>query len=86
MPGIDRTRPEDMEPIDAAAYLCWGSGRGDLYDAVHAMKRENERLREYERLVNFIAGDYIELSHDKAQWQRDDWYKRCQALQQKGIE
>jgi len=47
---------------------------------------EIERLREYERLVKFIANDYIELSYEKAQCQRDDWKKRCIALQQKESE
>jgi hypothetical protein len=36
-----------------------------------------KKLEEYERLVRFIAEDYIELSYEKAQWQRDDWRKRC---------
>jgi hypothetical protein len=46
------------------------------YDAAS----EIERLRKYEKLVHFIANDYHELSHDKAQWQRDDWKKRCKKL------
>jgi hypothetical protein len=36
-----------------------------------------KKLEEYKRLVKFIAEDYIELSYEKAQWQRDDWRKRC---------
>ena len=28
-------------------------------------------------LIKFIANDYIEFSHDKVQWQRDDYVKRC---------
>jgi hypothetical protein len=28
-------------------------------------------------MVHYIANDYIELSYDKAQCQRDDWLKRC---------
>jgi hypothetical protein len=28
-------------------------------------------------MVYYIANDYIELSYEKAQWQRDDWRKRC---------
>ena len=38
---------------------------------------EIERLQKYEKLVQFIANDYCELSHDKVMWQRDDWKKRC---------
>lgn len=30
------------------------------------------------KVVDFIARDYVELSHDKVQWQRNDWRKRCQ--------
>lgn len=69
MPGIDRTRPEDMEPIDAAAYLCWGSGRGDLYDAIHATKNQVYHLKPFRDLVYHIASkryenvdDYIRLA------------------------
>ena len=43
---------------------------GDLEEKI-------KKLEEYERLVRFIAEDYIELSYEKAQWQRDDWRKRC---------
>lgn len=38
------------------------------------------RLKKYEFMVQFIAEDYHELSHDKAKWQRDDWKKRCKKL------
>lgn len=41
---------------------------------------EIERLRKYEALVRFISNDYHELSYEKAQWQRDDWKKRCEKL------
>lgn len=34
-------------------------------------------LENYQSTVRFIANDYIELSYEKAQLQRDDWYKRC---------
>lgn len=29
------------------------------------------------RLIQFIANDYYELSHDKIKWQRDDHMNRC---------
>jgi hypothetical protein len=45
-----------------------------------AIDKENERLQEYRILVHFIANDYHELSYEKAQWQRDDWKKRCMKL------
>ena len=28
-------------------------------------------------LIKYIATDYVELSHDKVQWQRDDYIKLC---------
>jgi hypothetical protein len=41
------------------------------------LRAEIDRLRKYEDTVHYIANDYLELSYDKAQWQRDDWRKRC---------
>ena len=29
------------------------------------------------KLIKMIANDYVELSHDKIKWQRDDYIKRC---------
>jgi iron-sulfur cluster repair protein YtfE (RIC family) len=52
----------------------------DLKDAQWKSNDEIERLQRYEELVQFIANDYHELSHDKAMWQRDDWKKRCKKL------
>jgi len=52
----------------------------DLKDAQWKFNDEIERLQRYEKLVQFIANDYHELSHDKAKWQRDDWKKRCKKL------
>jgi hypothetical protein len=52
----------------------------DLKDAQWKSNDEIERLQRYEELVQFIANDYHELSHDKAKWQRDDWKRRCKKL------
>ena len=41
---------------------------------------EIERLRKYEQLVQFIANDYWELSHDKIKWVYTDYKKRCRKL------
>ena len=60
-----------------------GKGRYKTLDAMKIAKQleqEINRLQQYEKLVQFIANDYHELSHDKAQWQRDDWKKRCKTL------
>ena len=48
-----------------------------LSDMVFELGQEVKRLQQYESMVQFIANDYIELSYEKAQWQRDDWLKRC---------
>ena len=53
--------------------------RGLLIDARTRIE-ELEQLEKFKKLVEFIANDYHELSHDKAQWQRDDWKKRCKKL------
>jgi hypothetical protein len=29
------------------------------------------------QLISYIANDYVELSHDKVRWQRDDFMKIC---------
>lgn len=50
----------------------------DIY--VSEQEKEIKRLQKYEKLVQFIANDYHELSYDKAMWQRDDWKKRCRKL------
>jgi hypothetical protein len=44
---------------------------------IEKLEAEIARLEQYESTVHFIANDYIELSYEKAQRQRDDWYKRC---------
>jgi len=36
-----------------------------------------KRIEKLESLVKFITNDYLELSYEKVQWQRDDWRKRC---------
>jgi hypothetical protein len=41
---------------------------------------EIERLRKYEQLVNFIATDYVELSHDKVQNEYLLIIKKCREL------
>ena len=47
---------------------------------IAAIREKIAKLEQYRDLVRFIANDYLELSYEKAQWQRDDWRKRCQRL------
>jgi hypothetical protein len=49
----------------------------DALDRVEKLEAEVKRLHQYESMVHYIANDYIELSYEKAQCQRDDWLKRC---------
>ena len=57
-------------------------------DQSAAVLEEKEKriaeLEKFKKLVEFIANDYHELSHDKASWQRNDWKKRCKKLLQEG--
>ena len=56
------------------------SGPGGIMEMKQTIankEAEIARLEQYESMVHYIANDYIELSYDKAQCQRDDWYKRC---------
>ena len=55
----------------------WRGEARELRDRVRELDTEVMRLKNYESTVHYIANDYIELSYDKAQWQRDDWLKRC---------
>ena len=42
--------------------------------------REIERLRKYEKLVQFIASDYWELSHDKIRWLYTEYKTKSREL------
>lgn len=52
----------------------------DMEAITEEAAEEIRRLRKYEQLVQFIANDYYELSHDKVKWQHNDWCKRCRKL------
>lgn len=51
--------------------------RGEMIDRYRV---EVERLKRYEALVQYIANDYWELSHDKIKWQYFEYKKRCAKL------
>ena len=55
----------------------WLNQATSLQATTELLMKEVARLQQYESMVHYIANDYIELSYDKAQWQRDDWLKRC---------
>ena len=37
-------------------------------------------LRDLEDFVHLVATDYVELSHDKIEWQRNDYRRRARKL------
>jgi hypothetical protein len=48
-----------------------------------ALHNSINEIKTYEALYNFVhfvANDYVELSHDKVRWQRDDFIKRARKL------
>lgn len=55
--------------------------RTEAENKVKEQAKEIEKLTkerdEAESVVRFIASDYLELSHHKVEWQRNDWRKRC---------
>ena len=55
----------------------------DVYDALGNAVDEIKRLSKYETTVKRIAWDYIELSHDKAYNQRDEYIRWCRTTIQK---
>ena len=55
----------------------WLNQATSLQATTELLVKEVARLRQYESMVYYIANDYVELSYEKAQWQRDDWLKRC---------
>jgi len=57
-----------------------GHGCRDVDPLCEEAAAEIERLYRYEKMVQFIANDYYEMSHDKVKWQHNDWYKRCRKL------
>lgn len=60
--------------VDRSQRLEYGPG------GIMEMKQTIAKLERYRDLVHFIANDWHELSYEKAQWQRDDWKKRCMKL------
>jgi hypothetical protein len=52
----------------------------EMKQTISDKEDEIARLEQYESMVHYIANDYIELSYEKAQCQRDDWLKRCKKI------
>lgn len=63
---VDRCLVQDQIDCAHLCEKCW--------DAITL------RNAELEKFVHMIATDYIELSHDKVRWQRDDYIKMAKEL------
>lgn len=55
-------------------------GNLNIEDAVDEAANEINRLRRYEQLVQYIASDYWELSHDKIRWLYTEYKTKCREL------
>lgn len=63
------TSISDDGALSAAYEIC--------EEAARVIERLTKERDEAESVVRFIANDYLELSHHKVEWQRNDWQKRC---------
>lgn len=57
-----------------------GFGMGFLKDAVSMIRQQADRIAEYEQVLQSIANEQVELSHDKIKWQCEDhirWAKEA---------
>lgn len=49
-----------------------GFGMGFLRDAVSMIREQADQLTKYEQVLQSIANEQVELSHDKIKWQCED--------------
>ena len=60
-----------------------GKGRYKTVDAMRVAKQleeEVDRLKKYEKLVQYIASDYWELSYDKIRWLYTEYKTKSRKL------
>jgi len=78
---LSMTRAQALIRKDLIEKLKSGAGGiMEMKQTISDREAEISRLEQYESMVHYIANDYIELSYEKAQCQRDDWLKRCNKL------
>ena len=72
---------DDLETAIQNYWVQWGM---DAYEHLIAVKTDKDHeLEDYKRLLRLIAYSYIELSHDKAAYQRDDFVKKAKETLEK---
>jgi hypothetical protein len=66
-----------------ARHFPWPSHMNHVAEScpeIFGSDEEANRLRELEDFVHLVATDYVELSHDKIEWQRNDYRRRAREL------
>ena len=69
--------------VERLEMLAGANPPNTVTDVLREAADEIKRLSKYETTVKRIAWDYIELSHDKAYNQRDEYIRWCRATIQK---
>lgn len=71
--------PLDMSERELAKFI-YDHQQIAIDELQYLSNLQHDRLQELEEFVRFIATDWVELSHDKVRWQRDDYIKRAKEL------
>lgn len=69
------SRGETLEQSIKNYWAQWGM---DALDSL--LSTPDDELRDYKRVLRSIAYDYIELSHDKAAYQRDVYVRKAKGI------
>ncbi len=69
--------------IESAIQHYWAQWGMDAYDSLMSAPNEDSELSDYRMTLRKIAYSYIELSHDKAAYQRDDFVKKAKETLEK---
>jgi hypothetical protein len=58
--------------LDKAAEYLGMIGDADFRQAATMLRQQQAKIDKYEQVLNSIANEYVELSHDKIKWQCED--------------
>jgi len=73
----DYQRTEWLVMVDSAEDALKGDCSFVEDEVIIAAAKDMQRMW---NLIHDIANDYIELSHDKVRWQRDDYVNKAKKL------